>query len=42
MRKGYASPLDTDDLWALGKEDRSRNISDTFDTIWERELQKDR
>ncbi|KAK3818901.1 MAG: multi drug resistance-associated protein MRP [Benniella sp.] len=41
MRKGYASPLAMDDLWALGKEDRSRNISDTFDTIWERELQKD-
>ncbi|KAF9329230.1 hypothetical protein BG006_007662 [Podila minutissima] len=40
MRKGYAKPLTMDDLWALRKEDQSKNVSLTFAEAWERELGK--
>ncbi|KAG0010325.1 hypothetical protein BGZ81_002824, partial [Podila clonocystis] len=40
MRKGYAKPLTMDDLWALRKEDQSKNVSLTFADAWERELRK--
>ncbi|KAI8353074.1 multi drug resistance-associated protein MRP [Mortierella sp. GBAus27b] len=41
MRKGYTNPLTMDDLWSLRRVDRSRSASDTFGTIWGREIRKD-
>ncbi|KAG0330715.1 hypothetical protein BG004_002017, partial [Podila humilis] len=40
MRKGYSKPLTMDDLWALRKQDQSKNINVTFAEAWEQELGK--
>ncbi|KAF9435675.1 hypothetical protein BGZ76_005767, partial [Entomortierella beljakovae] len=40
MRKGYAKPLSMDDLWGLRKEDQSKNVSNVFEVVWEKELKK--
>ncbi|KAF9100932.1 hypothetical protein BGX27_000181 [Mortierella sp. AM989] len=41
MRKGYAKPLNFDDLWVLRNEDQSKNVSITFAEAWEKELKKE-